>query len=404
MQVDHAFIGRQPILDANQQIVAYELLFRRSASDDTAEIENDVRSCTQILVNTLNDMGTQWLLGDKQAFININTEVLLGEFVELLPPKRTVLELLSGSTSDENIVQRIAALRAQGFQFSISTLEDSSLLALLPHADYVKLNVLKLGLDKALALFGKLQSRAVRVIAENVESHHDFEACKKAGFELFQGFYFAHPETLAAKVIHPAYASVLEILNLVSRKAEIKEIELAFKHDVALSFKLLRYINSVGFGLSSEIQSIRHAITILGYDQLYRWLTLLMVTAGENSAPPALMKTAITRGRLTELLGAGYLSKQERDDLFIVGVFSLLDAMLEMPMEQALEKLNLTEPVTDALLHRSGVYGPFLQLSEACEGAEVEKIHELAESLVMDPEMVNKCHIDALSWTEGLGI
>jgi EAL and modified HD-GYP domain-containing signal transduction protein len=116
------------------------------------------------------------------------------------------------------------------------------------------------------------------------------------------------------------------------------------------------------------------------------------------------MRTAITRGRLTELLGSGYLSKAERDDLFIVGVFSLLDAMLEMPMDQALEKLNLTDAVTEALLHRTGVYGPFLQLAEATEGANVEKIRELAESLVMDPEMVNKCHIDALSWTEGLGI
>jgi EAL and modified HD-GYP domain-containing signal transduction protein len=404
MQDNQAFIGRQPILNAEQQIVAYELLFRHNANTDTNVIENDVRSCTQILVNTLNDMGTQWLLGDKQAFININGEVLMGEFIELLPAKRIVLELMPGLTVDEALIQRIAELRGKGFGISLATIEDQGLLSLLPHADYLKLNIAKLGLDKTLALFGKLQGRSINVIAENVESHHDFDACKKAGFKLFQGFYFAHPETLTAKVIHPAYAVVLEILNMVSRKAEIKEIELAFKHDVALSFKLLRYINSVGFGLSSEIQSIRHAITILGYDQLYRWLTLLMVTAGENSAPPALMKTAITRGRLTELLGAGYLSKKEREDLFIVGVFSLLDAMLEMPMDQALDKLNLPEAVTEALLHRSGVYGPFLQLAEACEGADVDRIRTLAESLIMDPELVNKCHIEALSWTEGLGI
>jgi EAL and modified HD-GYP domain-containing signal transduction protein len=401
---DHAFIGRQPILDAKQQIIAYELFFRHDAAATSAIIEDDVRSCTRVLLNTLNDMGAQWLLGDKKAFINVNAEVVLSDFIELLPAKRTVLELLPGLQSDPILTERIDALRKEGFQISLSTLEDPGLLSLVTHADYVKLDILKLGLDKALALFAKLKGRPIIAVAEKVESGHEFEACKKAGFTLFQGFYFAHPETLTAKVIHPAYAVVLEILNMVSRKAEIKEIEQAFKHDVALSFKLLRYINSVGFGLSSEIQSIRHAITILGYDQLYRWLTLLMVTAGENSAPPALMRTAITRGRLTELLGSGYLSKAERDDLFIVGVFSLLDAMLEMPMDQALEKLNLTDAVTEALLHRTGVYGPFLQLAEATEGANVEKIRELAESLVMDPEMVNKCHIDALSWTEGLGI
>ncbi len=401
---DQAFIGRQPILDASQKIVAYELYFRHDASATSAVIENDVRSCTKVLLNTLNDMGAQWLLGDKQAFININAEVLLGEFVELLPPKRTVLELLAGIQPDQALIERIDALRKLGFQISLSTLEDQGLLALLPHADYVKIDLVKMGLEKALALFAKLKGRSVIAIAEKVESRHEFDACKQAGFKLFQGFYFAHPETLTAKVIHPAYAVVLDILNMVSRKAEIKEIETGFKHDAALSFKLLRYINSVGFGLSTEIQSIRHAITILGYDQLYRWLTLLMVTAGENSTPPALMRTAITRGRLTELLGSSYLTKTERDNLFIVGVFSLLDAMLEMPMEQALEKLNLPEPVSEALLHRTGVYGPFLQLAEATEGADIDKVRTIAESLIMDPEMVNKCHIDALSWTESLGI
>jgi EAL and modified HD-GYP domain-containing signal transduction protein len=401
---DQAFIGRQPILDIDQQIIAYELLFRHSADASKAVIEDDVRSCAHVLVNTLNDMGAQWLLGDKLAFININAEVLQGDFLDLLPPKRTVLELLPGLAVDEALIQRIDALRVQGFQISLSTLEDIGLQSLISHADYVKLDLLKLGLDKALALFAKIKGRPLKAIAEKVETRHDYEACKKAGFKLFQGFYFAHPETLTAKVIHPAYAVVLDILNQVSRKAEIKDIEACFKRDVALSFKLLRYINSVGFGLSSEIQSIRHAITILGYNQLYRWLTLLMVTAGENSTPPALMKTAITRGRLTELLGQDYFEKAERDNLFIIGVFSLLDAMLEMSMDQALDKLNLPDEVTEALLKREGMYGPFLKLAEACEGAETEKIRQIAESLVMDPGKVNKCHIDALAWTEGLGI
>ncbi|HEY3325815.1 MAG TPA: HDOD domain-containing protein [Novimethylophilus sp.] len=404
MQQNQAFIGRQPILDADQQIAAYELLFRHDNSIDDAAIEHDVQPWVEILLGTRDGAETQWMLGDKQAFIRVTPPALLGSAMEQLPAARMVLELLPGLQADAALIQRIKTLREQGFRISLSTIEDAGLLALLPHTDYVKLDLNKLGVDKALALFGKLKGRPVKAIAAKVETRHDFEACQQAGFTLFQGFYFMHPETLAAKVIHPSYAVVLEILNMVSRKAEIREIETAFKHDVALSFKLLRYINSVGFGLSSEIQSIRHAITILGYDQLYRWLTLLMVTAGESTSPPALMKTAITRGRITELLGAGYLNKRERDDLFIVGVFSLLDAMLEMPMEQALDKLNLPDAVTEALLKRSGVYGPFLQLAEACEGSDAEKIRVLAESLVMDPEMINKCHIDALSWTEGLGI
>jgi len=164
------------------------------------------------------------------------------------------------------------------------------------------------------------------------------------------------------------------------------------------------YINSVGFGLSCEIQSINHALTILGRKQLYRWLTLLMVTAGDNSTPPALMKTSITRGRLTELLGEGYFEKHDRDNLFIIGVFSLLDAILKMPMEKVLEKIQLPDTVMEALLTRKGIYGPFLQLTEACEDANSEKILELAELLQFDANKVNECHISALAWVETLGI
>jgi c-di-GMP phosphodiesterase len=167
---------------------------------------------------------------------------------------------------------------------------------------------------------------------------------------------------------------------------------------------LLRYINSVGFGLSCEVQSINHALTILGRNQLYRWLTLLMVTAGENSTPPALMKTSITRGRLTELLGEGYFDKKDRDNLFIVGVFSLLDAILKMPMEQVLEKIQLQDAVAEALLSREGIYGPFLQLTEACEEADSTRILQLAELLQLDATKVNEAHIAALAWVETLGI
>jgi c-di-GMP phosphodiesterase len=247
-------------------------------------------------------------------------------------------------------------------------------------------------------------SPSVKLIAEKVETEKEFEACTKVGFKHFQGFYFARPETFTATVINPSFDSVLNILNKVNQDSENEDLEAGFKRDPALSFKLLRYINSVGFGLSCEVESINHALTILGRKQLYRWLTLLMVTAGENSTPSALMKTSITRGRLTELLGEGYFEKKDRDNLFIVGVFSLLDAILKMPFDQVLEKIQLPEPVTEALLTREGVYGPFLQLTEACEYADSSRILELAELLQMDSSKVNECHMSALAWVETLGV
>jgi EAL and modified HD-GYP domain-containing signal transduction protein len=403
---EHVFIGRQAIVDKQQKIIGYELLFRHHAQATSAEISDDLSAGTSVLMNTLNNMGTEWLLGDKIAFINIATPMLESDFLDLLPAKRVVLEILETVEVTPELIERCRALRQKGFQLALDDfIYTPATAALLDVVDYVKLDLQQLGPVKTAETVKLLQRYPVKLIAEKVETHAEFKASKNLDIDFFQGFYFAHPETLAAKVINPAHANVLELLNKVRNNVDVKDIELAFKRDVALSFKLLRYINSVGFGLSCEIQSIRHAVSILGYQQLYRWLTLLMVTASTNEGTsPALMKTAVTRGRLTELLGQEYLEKQDRDNLFIVGVFSLLDAMLEMPMDKVMDKLLLPENITDALLTRQGIYGPFLQLAETCEGDDISRIEELALNLQLEPEKVNKAHLEALAWVETLGI
>ncbi|BAN35287.1 diguanylate phosphodiesterase [Sulfuricella denitrificans skB26] len=206
------------------------------------------------------------------------------------------------------------------------------------------------------------------------------------------------------KNIKPAHAVLLELLEKVRNKEEIKEIELSFKRDVAASFKLLRYINSAGFSLSCEIQSIRHAVEILGYQQLYRWVTLLLVTASEGNTSPALIKKAVIRGRLAELLGKEMLGPADCDNLFIVGVFSLLDEILEVPMDQVLDTIRLPEPIVDALLHRQGLYGPFLALAEACEQGDEDEIENLACSLQLEVDKVSQDYLSAQAWAGMLGL
>lgn len=392
-------------MNETQAIIGYELLFRDSADARSAVIEDDLKACARVLVNTLNDMGTQWLLGDKLAFINVNEAVLQSELIELLPPKRAVLEILRGVAPTPDVLGRCQALRAHGYRISLDNPHLSGdAPALLGLADFIKIDVQTVAADALVELLERYRTYDAQPVAEKVETRQQFDASRLAGFGLFQGFYFAHPETLTAKVVHPGYATVLDILNLVSHDADNRAIETGFKRDAALSFKLLRYINSVGFGLSCEIQSIGHALSILGRRQLYRWLTLLMVTAGNSTASPALVKTTVTRGRLTELLGTTYFDQRERDNLFIVGVFSMLDVILEMPMEQVVEKVQLPEAVTDALLRREGVYGPFLSLAEACENADHDRILALAGALQLDPAQVNAHHMAALGWVEELGI
>ncbi len=402
---NQAFIGRQPIVDLQQKIIGYELLFRHSADATEAQISSDLEAGSNVLINTFSNMDANWLLGDKLAFINVEAPMLKSDFLELLPAKRVVLELIETVEATPELVARIQELRQMGFRFALDDFDHRPINTdLLPLADYIKVDVRELGLDGTATLVRSLKNTNAKLVAEKVETRAEFKFCKELGFHYFQGYYFAHPETLTAKIINPAHATVLTLLNKVRNNEDVKDIENGFKADVALSFKLLRYINSVGFGLSCEIQSIRHALAILGYQQLYRWLTLLLATAGNDSTPPALMKTAITRGRLTELLGQNYLEKNEWDNLFIVGIFSLLDAMLEMPMDDILEKLYLPEAICDALLTHQGMYGPFLALTIACESADPGEIEALAASMAMDPVQVNKAHLEALAWVEQLGI
>lgn len=403
---DQVFIGRQPILDVKENIIGYELFFRHSAEAKTAIFEDDFKACSSVLVNTMNDTDTQWLIRNKLAFINVSESMLMSEFIELMPPHRTVLEILKSVTATDAVIARCQDLHNLGFKIALDNPHSNAALQpLSKYADYIKIDTQSTSLLEAEKIFHHYQYHApsIKIVAEKIETHAQFSAYKKIGFQRFQGFFFALPETISTKTINPSFDSVLLLLDMVSKDEDSTKIEAVFKRDVTLSFKLLHHINSIGFGLSCEIQSIKHALTILGNKQLYRWLTLLMVTADDNTTPLVLTKTSIIRGHLTELLGEGYFDKIGRDNLFIVGVFSLLDAILRIPMEEILANIQLPETVTQALLTRDGIYGPFLQLVEAYERADNHRISELVELLQLNAGKVNQCYMAALTWAETLG-
>lgn len=402
---EHAFIGRQPVIDSNQDIIGYELLYRRHAESASAEIaeasdlDTAFAADARVIVNTLTNMGSDWLLGDKLAFINLSPAAL--SYVDLLRPDRMVLEI--SAKAGPATLTRLAALRARGFRLCLDDLStpDTPLLAI---ADYVKLDVQRRSAGEIANLVQALRKGRASTIAKRVESREQFESCRKLGVKMFQGYYFARPETCRAKIINAGQTNLVRLMELTRAHAELPEIEAALKRDVAISFKLLRYINSAGSGLNCKIQSFRHAVTILGYDKLYRWLSLLLMTAERSPGGAALTKTAITRGRMAELLGAQHLAPAQRDDLFIVGMFSLLDAMLEMPMAEIQQQLRLPEAISDALLTRGGVYGPFIDLIEACEFANQERMAEICSRLAISAAACNQAQLEALAWTEALSL
>jgi EAL and modified HD-GYP domain-containing signal transduction protein len=310
--------------------------------------------------------------------------------------------------SDDNLEANLARcreLRALGYQIALDDYEaKQNLGSFLSLASFVRMDVRQFNavdLGKLVDRF--LEQAGPQLVAKNVETDDDFEACRKMGFHRFEGNYFTRLHPTQPPRVDSDRIRVLELLNMVKNQDEISKLEEVFKHDAVLSYKLLRYINAPINGFPQQIRSIAHALVILGYTQLYRWLTLLLFTSGSvDPRSKALLQNALVRARMMELLGEHKLPPSEREGLFIVGIFSLLDALLNMPMEQALERLKLPDPVVAALARREGVYAPFLSLAVACEEADADGIVRHAGACGLDDGDVNIAQVKALVWAEEL--
>lgn len=398
-------IAHQAIVDQRRRVLGYEL-FDRSVGID----QHTARTDAQLLFNALSS-GTESTLGARAVyFINCTHDSLAGGHLDLVPPEKVVLEIPPLPISQIDQIQtRLPALQdmcKRGFKLAM----DYAVLtrpyeAWLPLAAYIKFDLTVLKRD-AVASFVKLaqaKSKAT-LIAEKVETAEEYEALRALGVGLFQGYWFAKPELLQGQTIRPGQAHILRLINLVRKQASTDEIEEIFKHDPTLSFNLLRFINSAGFGMRREVTSFRHAVMLLGLNRLFKWAALLLTTSNAGNTPAAVGSTAVLRGRLMELLAQHALPPEESDNAFVVGVFSLLDTMLGVPMEAALSTLSLPTSVTDALLHRTGALAPYLELTLACENNDDATFARTSELLNLNGAQVNMAHLEALAWAESLEI
>lgn len=400
-----AVIARQAIVDAKRVVVGYEL-FDRSTAHDAHTAASDAA----LLFNALSYGGAEALVGKLTVFINCTHESLAGGHLELVHPDKVVLEvptLPEGATPEaiDACIGTFEGLKTRGFKLAF----DQQVLrrpyaGWLPMASYIKfdMSAFKPELAAPLVQFARNYSQA-ELVAEKVETAEQFQRMSDLGVKLFQGYWFAKPSMVQAKTVRPSQAIIIQLINLVRRQASSAEIEDLLKKDPTLSFNLLRFINSSGFGLQCEITSFRHAVMILGLKKLFRWAALLLTTSRAGGSPPAVGTMAVVRGRLMELLAQELLPQEECDNAFVVGVFSMLDTMLGMPLESALGSVALPESVVDALLHDRGVFAPFLTLTKACESGDEAAFAYNAGQLQLSNHQVNWAHLQALAWAESLG-
>ncbi|MHB0917157.1 MAG: EAL and HDOD domain-containing protein [Thiobacillus sp.] len=397
------FLARQPIVDAEHRLFAYELLFRQSMSAVSAQITSQLQAGVEIISNTLC-LGPDWLLQGKLAFINLDEATLMSDFVCLLPPRHVVYEILETVAVTPVLIARIRELRQLGYRFA---LDDFVCLdeyrPLLPMVDFVKLDVLEQPPEKTAEIIAHIRLNFTgQFIAEKVESREMFDLCRNCGIEYFQGYYFAHPENLASKTIQPGQLAVLELMNKVRACEDLAEIEEPLRRNAALTLRLLRYANSAASGLQQPVHTVRQALTQVGLKTLYRWLALLLITANATPTNALAARTAVTRGRICELLGRSRFNREAQDELFITGLFSLAEPLMEIPLARLLEFLPMPDPIVQALVHQTGPYAPFLKLAEASERSDFEQIARYADEIASSPEEVNLVQLQSLAWAEAL--
>jgi EAL and modified HD-GYP domain-containing signal transduction protein len=411
--MENVFLGKQPILDRNQKLIAYELFFRSNERDEKADFSNDLTATANVIVNAYGHFGIQNILGDQRGFINVNRELILSDIVELLPSNHVVLELKSTDKFDDELIAKCKELKKRGHQCaldSVVTLNDE-IQRILPVINIVKIDVSKLDKENLASLVSQYKRWPVLLLAEKVETPELAKECLALGFEMFQGYYFAKPENISGKRADPGKLSLLKLLQLVMSDSDIEEIDKEFKRQPGLSYNLLRMVNSAASGLPQKINSIKQSIALLGRKQLQRWIQLLLYTnensaSGDDGMTNALLQTAATRGKLMELIAAVERphDKIHQERAFMVGILSLLDTLLGIEMQQIIDKLSIPEDMSNALLGRSGRLGQELKLIEASETNKTEMVKSLLGELgFLSQSKLTDLELEALGWVNRIG-
>ncbi|WP_457600501.1 EAL and HDOD domain-containing protein [Hydrogenivirga sp.] len=374
------YLARQPILDREGKIFAYELLFR-SGFKDGADISGDgMRATARVIESVVSSFNLDKIIRDKKGFINIdeNSEIL--DIVELLPPSRFGFEVLETAVLSERFHSTLSRLKELGYELSLDDFVYSDeFIPYLELVDYVKIDVLESSPEEVERILSLIDRYDLKLIAEKVETYETYETYYRMGFHYFQGFFFQKPKVVESKTVEPAYAALVKLYNLVSEEREIKEIERVFKKYSELSVKLLQFINSAYYSLRQPVKSIRHAVLMLGYQNLLKWILLLMYSVrSEDFTSDPLFEEASVRGFFMEKL-AGFLygDSETEEEAFITGVLSLIDVLLGMPIDEVVEHLALEEDIREALTERKGKLGKMLRIVEAVQRGNVKALEGL---------------------------
>jgi c-di-GMP phosphodiesterase len=404
------FLARQPILNRDQHLVAYELLFR-SAAVGPAGVTDELAATAAVIAHA-SELGLENVIGATLGFVNVDATVLMSDFVEFLPRDKVVLEILETVQVTDSLLARIADLIGAGYAFALDdvVIDSPDVERLLPLASIIKVEVTGMQEAELSRLCRHFRSAGKKLLAEKVETIEEFRLCLNLGFYYFQGYYFARPIIMSGRKLSPSQFAIVQLINLIMADADTAEIERTIKHDATLGLNLMRLVNTPTNMTRHHIDSLGQALMVLGRRQLQRWLQILLYAdpGKTDGLMSPLLTLATTRGKLLELmthkLRPGNSNVAEIG--FTVGIMSLMDTLFGAPMDKILEQISVADEVHDALLMRTGFYGEMLQLIEYIETMEKSEallLPALAR-IGLSGEDLNAMQLAAFEWSESISL
>ena len=397
------YIARQPILDNNQRLYAYELLYRGAAHYTLNNVSGN-KATTSLLTSAFITHGIEKISDNKPCFINFTQDLIIKRIPAAFPKTKLVVEILEDVEITEEIIKSCRFLKDKGYQLALDDfIFDPKFKPLLELTDIVKIDVRLTPLNTIHKTLKSLQPYRVKLLAEKVEDQDEFERAHKLGFKYFQGYYFSKPKQIQIKEISAAKISLINLLAEVSRKTtDINRLHDIISTDIAISYKLLRFLDSAYFYRLQKVKTVRHAIAYLGETELRRFILLVLVSELSSGQPDELVRIAVVRAKFMELMVKGSRLENLGSELFLVGLFSLLDVMLNVSMSDVMEKLPLEEDVKNALISMQGTCAPFLRIAIAYERNQTRQLMAEVNNIGIQPESITNHYLSAVRYAKGL--
>lgn len=399
------FVARQPIFDRQQQIFAYELLFRQGQVNAYTATDGD-QATSNVIVNSLWLIGLNTLTHGKRAFINFTANLLKNEVVTILPREQVVVEILETVEPTAEVVGVCQKLRERGFQLALDDFVfEPRFEPFLEIADIIKVDFTTTNMVEQQRLIERCKGMGIRFLAEKVETRAQYEQAMAMGYSYFQGYFFSKPVVVKGQDIPSSKAIGFRVLQeLNSVPIELERLEYLIGRDVSLSYKLLKLINSPVFGLRSEMRTIRQALVMLGTKETVKWASLMLARGIAEDKPGELVLISVIRARFCELLMAEAGHKRDSSDAFLMGLFSLIDALLDRPLQEVLDELPVAAVVRNALLGESGLFHTIYSLAVAYERGDWDEVGRLSDRLAITEKRLPALHLNSLTWAKEMSL